>query len=180
GVSLLIDETACEEAAVYMMKANCVAGFCWLHMHHIDPALNNYQFTLNITASLKEGTVHLGKELTVCGAHIFSEDRFYPLLVAPTCKQGDTSDMEHIFKTVMDAWHIMGADSKVGRSFATDGDSTRRKGGHKLFMSLKIPITSPLYGILSNMPGINLLTSPGNLVTLDFDYKHVFKSKSVV
>ena len=33
---------------------------------------------------------------------------------------------------------------------------------------------SSLYGTLSNLPGLNLYTSDGG-ITLDFNYKHIFK-----
>ncbi|KIK81679.1 hypothetical protein PAXRUDRAFT_155506, partial [Paxillus rubicundulus Ve08.2h10] len=51
------------------------------------------------------------------------------------------------------------------------------KGGHKTFLHTPLPITSPLYGTLSNLPGLNLHTG-NDLVTLGFDFKHVFKSMS--
>ncbi|KIJ59298.1 hypothetical protein HYDPIDRAFT_60297, partial [Hydnomerulius pinastri MD-312] len=176
GVSILIDETALEEAAVYLNQSNCVGGLCWNHSHLIDPVLHNYQSALNIADALKSGKVHLGKEMTVAGVHVFGEDGVYPLIAAPTCKTEEAPDMEFIFDTLMDAWTAMGADKVVGDiwSVATDGDSTRRKAGHKLFLWAKIPITSPLYGVLSNLPGINMFTG-NEFVTLDFDYKHIFK-----
>lgn len=135
------------------------------------------QAALNIASALKEGSVHLGKEVTVAGAHFFGEDGFYPLLAAPTCKTEDAVDMEYIYNTVMDGWE-QGGGGEYGDiwSFATDGDATRCKAGHKVFLQTKISITSPLYGLLANMPGLNLYTGNG-YVTLDFDYKHIFKSK---
>ena len=176
GISLLIDETVLEEAAVYLPKTNGVRGLCWTHSHLIDPILYNYQSAINIATSLKAGRVHLGKEVTVVGAHIFSEDGLYPLLAAPTCKSKDAADMEFMFKTVVDGWQVAGGEQKVGPlwSFATDGDATRRKAGHRFFVKKQLPITSSLYGTLSNLPGLNLYTSDGGM-TLDFDYKHIFK-----
>ncbi|KIJ12467.1 hypothetical protein PAXINDRAFT_14668 [Paxillus involutus ATCC 200175] len=176
GVSLLIDETAAEEAAVYMPQSNSVGGLCWTHSHRVDPVLRTYDSALRITNALKAETVHLGKEVTVAGAHIVGEDGFYPLLAAPTCKSEDAGDMEFIFNTLIDAWKATGADQRVGPLWfvATDGDATRRKGGHKTFLHTPLPITSPLYGTLSNLPGLNLRTG-NDLVTLDFDFKHVFK-----
>jgi len=87
GVSLLVDETALEEAAVYLPMANGVGGLCWTHSHLIDPMLYNYQSAINIAMSLKASKVHLGKEVTVIGVHIFGEDGLYPfslhLLASP-------------------------------------------------------------------------------------------------
>jgi hypothetical protein len=61
--------------------------------------------------------------------------------------------------------------------FATHGDSTRRKAGHRLFVRTKLDESSPLFGILADIPGLNLYTRRDS-ITLDFDYKHVFKHKS--
>ena len=176
GVSLLIDETALEEAAVYLPKANGVGGLCWTHSHLIDPTLYNYQSAIHIATSLKSGNVHLGEEVTVVGAHIFSEDGLYPLLAAPTCKSEDATDMEFIFNTVINGWQVAGGEQDIGPlwSFATDGDATWRKAGHRTFLKHWLPITSPLYGTLSNLPGMNIYTGNGD-VTLNFDYKHIIK-----
>ena len=178
SVSLLIDETALEEAAVYLPLANGVGGLCWTHSHLVDPTLYNYQSAINIATSLKAGKVHLGKEVTVIGAHLFGEDGLYPILAAPTCKSEDATDMEFVFNTAVSGWQAGGGEEDIGPlwSFATDGDATRRKAGHKVFLKNQLPITSPLYGTLSNLPGMNLYTGDGE-VTLDFDYKHIIKRK---
>ncbi|KIO07202.1 hypothetical protein M404DRAFT_54221, partial [Pisolithus tinctorius Marx 270] len=178
GVSLLIDETALEEAAIYMSDANGVGGLCWLHSHVIDPSLHTYQSALNITHALQEGHVHLAKEVTVVGLHLFGEDTVYPILVAPTCKSEDAGDMETVLTLVTNAYKDTGSPAIVGPlwSIATDGDALRCKAGHKLFVKNKIPISSDLFGILSNLPGLNMFTG-NDMVTLDFDFKHVFKHK---
>ncbi|KAG1764692.1 hypothetical protein EV702DRAFT_1182567 [Suillus placidus] len=181
GVSLLIDETALEESASYMSDSNSVGGLCWTHSHSIDPTLRTYHSALKLAEALKEGKVHLGRELTVVAAHIFGADGTYPILAAPTCKSEGVTEMVYVFKTAIDAWKTSGAEEKVGPlwTFATAGDATRRKGGHQLFLSVPLPLTSPLYGTLSNLPGLNLLTGERE-ITLDFDYKHVFKRFSTV
>ncbi|KAG2091941.1 hypothetical protein BD769DRAFT_1679203 [Suillus cothurnatus] len=181
GVSLLIDETALEESVSYMSDSNSVGGLCWMHSHNIDPTLRTYHSALNLAEALKEGKVHLGRELTVIAAHIFGADGTYPILAAPTCKSEGATEMIFIFKTAIDAWKASGAEEKVGPlwSFATDGDATQQKGGHQLFLSVPLPFTSPLYGTLSNLPGLNLLTGDCEIM-LDFDYKHVFKRFSTV
>jgi len=178
GVSLLVDETALEEAAVYLPMANGVSGLCWTHSHLIDPTLYNYQSAINIATSLKASKVHLGKEVTVIGAHIFGEDGLYPILAAPTCKSEDATDMEFVFNMAISGWQVAGGEEDIGPlwSFATDRDATHRKAGHRVFLKNQLPITSPLHGTLLNLPGMNLYTGDGE-VTLDFDYKHIIKRK---
>jgi hypothetical protein len=156
GVSLLIDETALEESASYMSDSNSVGGLCWTHSHSIDPALRTYHSALNLAEALQEGKVHLGRELTVIAAHIFGADGTYPILAAPTCKSEGATEMIFIFKTAIDAWKASGTEEKVGPlwSFATDGDTTRRKGGHQLFLSVPLPFTSPLVTSLGSISSL--------------------------
>ncbi|KAG2131051.1 hypothetical protein DEU56DRAFT_757676 [Suillus clintonianus] len=176
GMSFLIDETALEEAAGYLPQSNSIGGLCWTHSHLVDTTLNNYQSALGVADALKSGKVHLSKELTVASAHVFGEDGIYPILAAPTCKSENFTDMEFVFESVIDLWYASGADRAVGPawSFATDGDATRRKAGHRTFLCNNINFTSPLFGTLINLPGLNLLTGKHEM-TLDFDDKHVFK-----
>ncbi|KIN94711.1 hypothetical protein M404DRAFT_167565 [Pisolithus tinctorius Marx 270] len=178
GVSLLTDEVALEECAVYFPSANRVGGLCWKHSHTIDPILNTFESATLIATKLTSGEVHLGKEMTVIAVHCFGEDDMYPVLAAPSCKEEDHNDWEKLMKTTIDVWYSGDAQKMVGPlwSFATDGDSTRRKAGHKVFMKSKLDESSSLYGILSDLPGLNLYTGPHDM-TLDFDYKHIIKHK---
>ncbi|KAG1738589.1 uncharacterized protein EDB91DRAFT_1249111 [Suillus paluster] len=118
-----------------------------------------YQSALGIAEALKSQKVHVGKEVTVVGAHIFGEEGVYPVLAAPTCKSESTADMEFIFKTILESW---------------DNSGAAQQAGHKTFVHMPLSPFSPLYGTLSNIPGLNLFTGPGE-VTLDFDYKHIMK-----
>ncbi|KAG1858796.1 hypothetical protein DFJ58DRAFT_840379 [Suillus subalutaceus] len=74
------------------------------------------------------------------------------------------------------SWNATGAAAQIGPvwSLATDGDATRRAASHKLFLKIPLPQDSPLFGTLINMLGLNLFTGD-NEVTLDFDFKHIFK-----
>ncbi|KAG9309942.1 hypothetical protein JVU11DRAFT_9974 [Chiua virens] len=176
GVSILTDEIALEEAVVFFPSENGVGGLCWKHSHVIDPILNTYDSAVQIASKLDSGQVHLGKEMTVTVVHLFGEDETYPLLAAPSCKEEDYTDWEKLINMLIDAWMTNGADKTVGPlwSFATDGDSTRRKAGHRTFVHTMLDESSPLYGILADIPGLNLYTGRES-ITLDFDYKHIFK-----
>lgn len=176
GVSFMIDEIALEEMAVHFSKHNKVGGLCWKHSHIVDPVLHTYDSAVNIAQKIHKGEVHLGKELTVIGVSCFGEDGIYPVLAAPTCKMEDASDMDIILARTVDRWNASGAATSVGPawSFATDSDATRHAAGHRLFVKTLLPPDSTLYGTLINMPGLNLFTGAGE-VTLDFDFKHIFK-----
>ncbi|KAL6302386.1 hypothetical protein BKA93DRAFT_737066 [Sparassis latifolia] len=175
GVSVLMDEVALEEMAIHFKHANSVGGLCWKHASNVDLVLRDYNSALNLAEALVEGRVHMGKEMSVAAIACFGEPGIYPILAAPTCKQETASDMEFIFNSIIEAWDNEGA-AAVGRiwSFATDGDATRRAAGYKVFLKNDLDPKSKLYGILSNMPGLNLRVGD-NDITLDFDYKHIFK-----
>ncbi|KIK76389.1 hypothetical protein PAXRUDRAFT_36925 [Paxillus rubicundulus Ve08.2h10] len=143
-----------------MPHSNSVGGLCWTHSHTVDPVLYTYDSALSIARAIAAETVHLGSEITVARAHIVGVDGFYPLLAAPTCKTEDATDMEFVFQTLLQAWMTTGAHDKVGPLWT--------------FFATLLPIASPLYGILSNLAGLNLYTGK-DLVTIDFDFKHVFK-----
>ncbi|RDB26720.1 hypothetical protein Hypma_005418 [Hypsizygus marmoreus] len=174
GVSILMDEIALEEMAVHFRHSNSVGGLCWKHASLVDVVLHTYDSAVNLAKALVQGKVHIGKEMTVVAASCFGEPGVYPILAAPTCKQENAADMEYIFDIISRNWKEHG--ESVGKiwSFATDGDATRRAAGYTTFLNTPLSAMSALYGILSNMSGLNLFTGL-NEVTLDFDYKHIFK-----
>ncbi|KAG2116646.1 uncharacterized protein F5147DRAFT_649104 [Suillus discolor] len=160
GVSLMIDEIALEEMAVHFSKYNKVGGLCWKHSHTIDPVLRTYESAVYIAQKIHDGHVHLGKELTVMGALCFGRDEIFPILAAPTCKTENTNDMEQILAKAISRWNSTGAAVQIGPVW--------------LFVKSPLSEGSDLYGTLINMPGLNLFTG-NNEVTLDFDFKHIFK-----
>ncbi|KAG1882382.1 hypothetical protein F4604DRAFT_1879480 [Suillus subluteus] len=178
GVSLMIDEMAIEDMAVHYSQYNKIGGLCWKHANLVDPVLRTYDSAVRIAHKIHNGDVHLGKEVSVLGAVCFGEDELYPILVAPTCKTEDATDMEGILARAIQRWSASGADTAVGSvwSVATDGDATHRAAGHRLFLKNPLSSESPLYGILSNMPGLNTFTGDDE-ITLDFDTKHIIKRK---
>ncbi|KAG1718200.1 hypothetical protein EDD22DRAFT_855598 [Suillus occidentalis] len=176
GVSLMVDEIALEEMVVHLGRYNKIAGLCWKHSHVVDHVLHTYESAITIAQKIQDGDVHLGKELTVIGVACFGEDELYPILAAPTCKTEDARDMEGLLAHAIERWNATGAASVIGPvwSFATDGDATRRAAGHRLFLKNPLSPDSELYGILGNMPGLNTMTGDAE-VTLNFDFKHIFK-----
>ncbi|KAG2365603.1 hypothetical protein BDR07DRAFT_1449758 [Suillus spraguei] len=153
GVSFMVNEMA-----IHYSKYNKIGGL--------------------IAQKIHDGEVHLGKKVTVIGAARFGEEELHPILAAPTCKTECASDMEGVITRAIQCWSATGADQAVGSiwSFATDGDATQCAAGHKLFVKNPLSPHSQLYGILSNMPGLNTLMGD-NKVMLDFNFKHIFKHK---
>ncbi|KAG1842366.1 hypothetical protein DFJ58DRAFT_844681 [Suillus subalutaceus] len=159
GASLMIDKIALEETAVHFSKYNK------------SPSFSTYGAAVDIAQKIHGGELHLGKELTVIGASYFGEDEIYPILAAPTCKNEDASDMERILTHAIDRWDRTGASMSIGPIWllATDGDATR-----VTFIWYTKQHAGDLIYTLSNMPGLNLYTGKDE-VTLDFDFKHIFK-----
>ncbi|KAJ7442126.1 hypothetical protein FB451DRAFT_1105911 [Mycena latifolia] len=175
GVSLLIDEVALEERAGHFRHNNSVGGLCWRHSPLVNLCLNSYQAALDIAAAIKSGKVHLGKEMTVVSAFCFGESGTYPIMALPSCKHVGPEESSLIYETVTTVWNENAAKT-IGPlwSWATDGDASRRKAGYDEFTKYKLSATSPLFGTLASMAGLNLFTGIFD-VTLDFDYKHIFK-----
>ncbi|KAK6968887.1 hypothetical protein R3P38DRAFT_3508554 [Favolaschia claudopus] len=175
GVNLLIDEVALEERACHFRHNNSIGDLCWRHSSKVDLQLKTYDDALKIAERIKTDEVHLGKEMTVVSVSCFGESGTYPILALPTCKSVGPSESSTIYETVTEAW-IEHAAVKVGMpwSWSTDGEALRRKAGYKQFVRHKLPRTSPIFGTLASMAGLNIFTGLHS-VTLDFDYKHVFK-----
>ncbi|KAG2364529.1 hypothetical protein BDR07DRAFT_1375049 [Suillus spraguei] len=176
GVSIMLDEIALEEMAVHNHKYNKITGLCWKHSHLIDPVLCTYNSAVNVAQKIHNSEVHLGKELTVIGVTCFGEDKLYPILAALTCKTVNTDDMQGVLSHAIGCWKATGAAVQVGLIWlvATDGDATQRAAGHQLFVKNPLSPESSLYSILANMPGLNTLMGD-NEITLDFNFKHIFK-----
>ncbi|KAI0783374.1 hypothetical protein C8Q75DRAFT_810958 [Abortiporus biennis] len=155
GISLMMDEVALEEMVT--------------HFKHT---------AIELGEAIHTGRVHMGKEMSVVAVSCFGDEtsRTYPILAAPTCKQESAVDMKMLMELLVETYQCSRASQLVGPlwSFATDGDATRRVAGYALFVKTKLTSSSLLYPTLSHIPGLNLYTG-NNEVTLDFDYKHIFK-----
>ncbi|KAG1827432.1 uncharacterized protein BJ212DRAFT_1221894, partial [Suillus subaureus] len=146
------------------------------HSNLVNLVLCTYDSAVRIAHKTHNQEVHLRKEVMVISVACFSEDKLYPVLAAPTCKTENAADIEGIFACTIECWSATGTDTYVGPvwSFAMDGDATCHAAGHKIFIKKPLSLDLPLYAALSDMPSLNTLTSD-NEVTLDFDFKHIFK-----
>ncbi|KAF7376995.1 hypothetical protein MSAN_00117400 [Mycena sanguinolenta] len=175
GVNFLIDEVSLEERACHFRHNNSIGGLCWRHSPQVELEMKTYDDALKIAAKIKADEVHLGKEMTVVSVSCFGESGTYPILALPTCKQIGPPESSLIYETVTATWLEHAAD-KVGMpwSWSTDGESSRRKAGYDQFVRHKLGPTSPIFGTIAGLAGLNIFTGIHG-ITLDFDYKHVFK-----
>jgi hypothetical protein len=175
GVSFMIDEVALEERSNHFRHNNSIGGLCWRHSGKINLQLKTYADAVKISEKIKAGEVHLGKEMTVVSVSCFGEAGTYPILALPTCKFVGPEESNLIYETVTKAW-LENAKDEVGMpwSWATDGEPSRRHAGYDTFVQNKLPRSSPIFGTLASMLGLNIFTGLHS-ITLDFDYKYVFK-----
>ncbi|KAJ7936709.1 hypothetical protein B0H13DRAFT_1589416, partial [Mycena leptocephala] len=102
-----------------------------------------------------------------------------PVLLIPTCKQGTWQSAALVLQKLIQAWKL----SSHGKatcgpllSIASDGDGTRRAALYLVCMHKKLGPDDAISKFLSELPVLNLYTGEGGL-TMDFDYKHLFKRK---
>lgn len=99
-----MDEIALEECASHHRASNTVISLCHSHLHLVDLTLHTYDSALHIAEKLADGTVHLGKEMSVMAVGAFGDDKFFPIFGAPTCKCEDSDIMVSIFTLTRDCW----------------------------------------------------------------------------
>ncbi|KAI0798191.1 hypothetical protein C8Q75DRAFT_802082 [Abortiporus biennis] len=178
GISLMMDEVTLEEMVTHFKHVNCIGGTCWLHTERDEVVFRSYETAIELGEAIRTGRVHMGKEMSVVAVSCFGDGTSgtYPILAAPMCKQESAVDMKMLMELLVETYQCSRASQLVGPlwSFATDGDATQRAAGYALFVKTKLTSSSLLYPTLSRMPGLNLYTG-NNEVTLDFDYKHIFK-----
>ncbi|KAK7447683.1 hypothetical protein VKT23_013939 [Stygiomarasmius scandens] len=129
--------------------------------------------------SVREGEVHLAREASLGAIHCHCEDGYgaKPVFIAPTCKETNWQALLRNIQIVVAAWHM----SQYGAncygpvwSIALDGDSTRRAALYIYCMHKKLAPDDLLHQYLDTLLGLNLNTGQDG-ITMDFDYKHLFK-----
>jgi hypothetical protein len=181
GHSMVIDEIAGQARPCYLPETDEMAGFCREHVDLLPSVKMGEDVTSVVEASkaVKEGRVHVGKEFTCVAISRHSSTRrgAIPIILSATCKHGIISDSVRLIMTGLRAWKLSAfGESLRGPiwSIASDGDATRRASMYAICMTHKISETCSLYRCLHGCVGLNLWVGENNL-TMDFDYKHIFK-----
>jgi hypothetical protein len=157
-VTIMMDECALEEQAVYFSHANKVGGLCQRHSGTIPLTMATHGSVQTIVDALADGKVHFSKEVLFVAAKCRNESTLYPLLCAPTCKQETWEDFKALFNMLIDVWGEEAA-AIVWEidTFASDRDHLCRRAGHAVFMQFELGPGDKIYIVLSNLPGLNLL-----------------------
>ncbi|KZV91926.1 hypothetical protein EXIGLDRAFT_579283, partial [Exidia glandulosa HHB12029] len=179
GYIIMVDEVKNEERPAWDPDSNNIYGFCREHSDPFDVQFRSMAEPLALAEALRDGRVHLAKEMTVAAiGPLLPNPRDYvarPIHISGTCKSEDAADHATLLETVLCAAR---SHPKLRNarpySIASDGESKRGKALVKICLNRTLSRTSKLYPTLSKMPLMNLLCGEDDL-TLDKDYKHVFK-----
>ncbi|KAI5825312.1 hypothetical protein K523DRAFT_356091 [Schizophyllum commune Tattone D] len=181
GHGLAYDETAGDGRVCYLPLSDAMAGFCGEHVGELATVKMGSDLTNSLDAAqaVKDGRVHIGKEFTCAAILPHSRTRYgaRPIILSPTCKRGLVSDSVQLLMSGVRAWQLSPhGESEWGPLWyiSSDGDATRRRALYQICMRKPLDRNSPLYGRLRGCVGLNLWVGAGDL-TMDFDYKHIFK-----
>ncbi|KAJ7088428.1 hypothetical protein B0H15DRAFT_982116, partial [Mycena belliarum] len=175
------DEIAGDGRLCYLDQTDEIAGLC----EHATSKLKTFRMGSDLTCvedvvrAIKAGDIHVGKEFSVAAFSRHAPDDYgaKPVLLMPTCKKGSWQSSAQILQKLLQAWKLSPfGEAKHGPlvSIASDGDGRRRAAMYLICMHKRLGPDDPIYKFLSDLPGLNLYTGEGGL-TMDFDYKHLFK-----
>ncbi|KAK1235331.1 hypothetical protein PQX77_001450 [Marasmius sp. AFHP31] len=183
GNNLMFDEVATTPKVDWVPETDEMIGFCMEDVRVLS-TVKVGRDTRNVEAAVglvKEEKVHIGREATV-GAITRLDSTNYsakPILVAGTCKHG--SWKEHINKilTTLEGWNRAPSGRKKHGpvyNICTDADAARRAALFVVCMCCKIDEKHPLWKKLKELieRGLNPRIGKDSL-TMDIDYKHLFK-----
>ncbi|KZW01373.1 hypothetical protein EXIGLDRAFT_603114, partial [Exidia glandulosa HHB12029] len=176
---LMLDELKITDCCRWCPHTNKILGLCREHSHGITVDFETINEVQLICDALNEDKVHFATEATVAALGALCGDtRRYaarPIMLSGTCKRETGPQHARLIRTTLDACKTRTAEigGKV-ISVASDGESRRAVALELLFLKRRISESSPLYPLLQNLRLFNLQTGDDD-ITLDKDYKHVFK-----
>lgn len=181
GHSLAIDEIAGDGRLCYLPETDEIAGFCREHVGYLKTVKMGEDMTAvhDAAKAVQDDKVHIAKEFTVMAVtrHAATSYDAKPIVLSPTCKKSTWKDSVRVISTVLQAWKISPYGEVLNGpmwAISSDGDATRRAGMYLLCMHKEVTPNDPLFPYINCLNGLNLHTGE-NYLTMDFDYKHIFK-----
>jgi hypothetical protein len=189
GCHIALDETAIKPTAAYVPAKRLISGICPCSggLEVTDLEVYNEEDVISLSTKIfpEEGhdaECHFASQATVVAASFLgkSDYRDLPFVIAGGCGTKDGSAFCRLLHQIIDTWERSGAQSRFGWfwSVATDGDSSRRRGGFDVLLKDKLDQSNELGKLICPLHGMNLMVGPHN-ITLDFDWKHIIKRTSV-
>ncbi|KAJ7911680.1 hypothetical protein B0H13DRAFT_1875634 [Mycena leptocephala] len=157
------------------------------HGPHANSRLKTFKMGSDLTATedvvnaVRAGEIHVGKEFSVAAfsRHADTDYGAKPVLIMPTCKKGWWQSSAEILQKPIQAWKLSPyGEAKHGprQEIASDGDGRRRAALYLICMHRRLGPDIPIYQFLCELErsGLNLYCGE-DVLTMDFDYKHLFK-----
>ncbi|KAG8927131.1 hypothetical protein FRC01_007945 [Tulasnella sp. 417] len=179
GFEVMMDELSLEERPRYHYATNAVLGICREHGGTFDLEVSSMDPLYALAEGLRNKEVHYSKESTVVAIAPLTGDDYGALIImiSGTCKTETDLHQSRWIELVESGW----SDAEHGGirhgelwSFSSDGDPTRRRSMHRVFMNKDLAHTSPIHRLLSPLKLMNLRVGI-NSITSNFDTKHIFK-----
>jgi hypothetical protein len=183
GHCLLIDEIALEERPRYDASRDAVVGMARENASTCDLSPVTLDTLYAVADGLNETpqeTISRAKEATVVTLAAFDRDHYnpLPLLISGTNKKETEQPQAEWIQLLLDTWDSAPSGAVAYGELwgvASDGDATRRKALHRVFMCKTLSPSDPLYAQLGRMVLMNMQCGDKSR-NLDIDYKHKFKS----
>jgi hypothetical protein len=184
GHCILIDELALEERPRYDASRDAVVGMACENASTCDLSPVTLDTLYEIADGLNESpdeTISRAKEATVVTLAAFDRDHYnpVPLLISGTNKKETEQPQAQWIELLLDAWdNSLSGGTSYGELWgvASDGDATRRKALHRIFMCNVLETSDPLHALLGRMALMNMQCGK-KARNLDIDFKHKLKSK---
>ncbi|EJD39950.1 hypothetical protein AURDEDRAFT_70602 [Auricularia subglabra TFB-10046 SS5] len=179
GISLMVDEISLEKRLRYDSRHNTILGLCREHSTGLSKEFNSMDDANAIWSALREKETHLATEATVAALGPLTGDgNSYvarAIHVSGSCKKETAAAHSRLLSTLYSSasTHPKLEGSQI-YYIATDGEAKRGAALVPLTLSEELPVDSPIYDQLSDLPLFNTLCGPKGL-TIDKDYKHLFK-----
>ncbi|KAL1724660.1 hypothetical protein EV714DRAFT_278400, partial [Schizophyllum commune] len=181
GHGLGTDEVAMDGRVCYLPSTDQMGGCCREHVEKLRSVQmgTDLHNALDAARAVRDGEVHIAKEISCTAVFPHSRDGYgaRPIILSPTCKRGVVSDSVHLLMSGIRAWQLSPNGERMWGPLwylTSDGDATRRNAMYKICMRKQLDRESELYRRLRGCVGLNLWVGARDL-TMDFDYKHVFK-----
>lgn len=179
GLSILIDELNLDERPRYHQATDCVIGICREHSAGYDMKVVSMETVEALATGLKEQHLHRAKEATVVGIARYDREDYAPyvIMLSGTCKTEEERQQALWIEKVVEAWREAEHGARVHGALwtvASDGDATRRRAFHRLFMQRPLDSQSPLYKQVGTLRLMNIFVGRDD-INNDFDFKHVLK-----
>jgi hypothetical protein len=189
GCHISLDETALRAEASYSPDDIAIRGICPECVSRDELYIRGTHHSAEQLASKlhpSDGStpsVHLATQATTVAVNFHGEADYHaePFAVFGCCGSKNSVEFEDLISQVIRLWEESGAKDRCGWfwSFATDGDSSRRRGGFDTLLArvLTSKDSPKLHAKLKDLLGMNLQTGPHD-ITLEFDWKHIVKRQS--